>query len=96
MKLKERRCHLLKIYDVDRVNSEYIEKHKDLISEVDNLKNTLAKHEEQDLQKFQSGTKSDKQFLVYEIKNEELWNLLNQNYSVPRNSHMVIQTFNFN
>jgi hypothetical protein len=105
VKLKEgsrRLLHFKDFYRVVEIYSDFKNKDKNENTKSskeptkmkDNFKNSMAQFEKPGyLKKVGFGTKFDKQFLTYEIKHDELWSLLKRNYSVPRSSHMVIQTF---
>ena len=57
----------------------------------DNMLKVLASFEKKKvLVKVGSGKKYSKEYLEYEVKNRELWNLLIRSYKAKRNSSKVI------
>ena len=107
VKLEEDSRRFLSYVDIPRITSIYCDYkenngngrqlNRNMKQRKDNFKNTMALSEKNGLlHKVGWGTEFGKEYLKYEIYDKGLWNSLQknrQNYSSPRNSNLVIQTF---
>ena len=93
---------VLRFIDVEKVTEIFYD-YKEKIGETDrvtkerkdNFKKLMTEFERQGLLESAGfGYEFKKEFLMYEVKDDALWSLLERNYLAPRSSHMVLQTFN--
>lgn len=102
--IKFKSGHIMYLKDVDKISEIYVcdfkeKQHgktlaKDPKRRKDNFKNSLHMYEKKgSIKKLEQGTKfkEGKQFLKYEVKDPDLWNLLQVSYSVQRNARFVIR-----
>ena len=94
--------HFKDLYKISVVYCDFNEQNgkalnRDPKSRKDNFKNILNMKTKINgyLQRFGKGTEDGKEFLKYEVKNQEWWNSLTRSYTVVKDPGMVILSFTF-
>jgi DNA-binding MarR family transcriptional regulator len=100
---KNRHC-FLHLNDIDKISSIFCDfkeesgrkLRRDIKLRKDRFRSYMKEFEKKELlEKVGDGTDYKKKFIKYEVKNMEIWDSLKMNYSIQRNTPMVIWTFTF-